>query len=196
VVAAALGRLALGGGDPVGLAWLGGPRLRGLPAAAGVASFERLVAVLESAQSTGPLRDEGALVERCLRRLALRARRGSVVVLLSDLLDLPNGAERPVAALAAGARALVVVRTLDPAERDLGFSGKVRLWAFEGTSVVETDADAVRAEYRARLAEHDSAWARAVEREGGRFVRAASSDDPVGVVRAVVRACAEARRPR
>ena len=82
-----------------------------------------------------------------------------------------------------GPRALVLVQVLDPRERDLTFKGKVRLKAIEGDTIVVTDADAVRAEYRERLEAHTEKCRRAVEAEGGRLVSATTTDDAVSVVR-------------
>ena len=98
----------------------------------------------------------------------MRASRGSVIVLFSDLIDLHDDALRAVAALGGGPRALVLVQVLDPRERDLSFAGKVRLRAIEGDTIVVTDADAVRDRYRAELAAHTAACRVAVEAQGGR----------------------------
>jgi uncharacterized protein (DUF58 family) len=194
LLTAALTRVAIAGQDPVALSWLGGPRLAGLPPSFGRGAFEKMVAALEDAKAAGKLSEEPAALERSVQILARRARRGSVVVLMSDLLDLPADAMETMVSLGAGKRALVVVQVLDPRERDLSFRGKVRLRAIEGDSVVVTDADAVRKDYRKRLAEHNARWRRALEGEGGRLVEACTSDDAVGVVRDVLVAAAEVRR--
>lgn len=194
LLAAALTRVAMSTRDPTGLCWLGGEEPRQVRASYGEAGFERIVSSLERASPGGALRDDPALVERNLQVLARRAPRGSVVVFFSDLLDLPLAARRSVAALGARSRVLVVTQVLDPVERDLGFDGKVRLRAMEGKQTVETDADAVRERYLAALQEHNQAWASALQREGGRLVQCCSTDDPVAVVREVIRAAGEARR--
>ncbi len=194
LLAAALARVALASGDPVGLAWVGGHGVRGLPASAGREAFERVVGALEGAAAAGDLeRDEDA-VERALAPIARRARRGSILVLFSDLVDLPAAALGAFTSLGTGRRTLVVVRVLDPTEATLGFRGTVRLRALEGGAVVEADADAVRAEYLARLEDRDATWARELETRGGRLVRATTTDDAATVVRAIVRAVAEAHR--
>ncbi|MCC6522975.1 MAG: DUF58 domain-containing protein [Polyangiaceae bacterium] len=194
LVAAALARVAVAGTDPVGLVWLGGARPRDLPAGAGGPAFERIVDSLSAAGAAGDLEADRDALRRTLVVLGRRARRGSVVVLLSDLLDLPEGAERLVGALGTGGRVLVAVQVLDPSERDLDFVGKVRLRALEGPRSVETDVDAVRREYQARLEAHTEAWSRALSREGGRLVRAVTTDRAVIVVRQVLQVVAEARR--
>jgi uncharacterized protein (DUF58 family) len=198
LIAAALTRVAVAAHDPVGLVWLGGPASSSqdgvVRAGFGHSAFERIVSQLEAAHAQGDLSDDLASAERCARLLARRASRGSVIVVLSDLIDLHDDALRALLVVAAGPRAMVLVQVLDPTERDLAFRGKVRLRAIEGEGVVVTDADAVRGAYRERLAAHTEACRRAVEAEGGRLVQACSSDDPVDVVRDVLRAIAEARR--
>jgi len=194
LLGAGLTRVAIASHDPVGLGWIGPSALRDVGACTGEIAFERVVGVLETAGTAGPLSDEAELVHRSLRWLARRARRGSVVVLFSDLLDLPAAAMKAISALGAGQRALCVVQVLDPVERDLGFHGKVRLRAMESDRKAETDADAVRTQYQASLNTLQATWARALARDGGKLVRCASDDDPVTVVREIVRACAEARR--
>src|SRR5581483_9706787 len=112
-------------------------------------------------------------------------RRGAIVVVLSDLLDWPEGAADRVAALALAGRVLVVVQVLDPAEVDLPFEGTVRLRALEGRAVVEADADLARPRYTEALERLTADWREAVVRRGGLFLRATTSGDPVDVVRAI-----------
>ncbi len=197
LVGAALTRVAVAGQDPVGLTWLQpGPELalQEVRASFGFSAFERITSRLETAAAVGDLSEDETAVERCVRTLVRRARRGSAIVFFSDMLDLHERALRELMVLASGPRALVLVQVLDPRERDLSFRGKVRLKAIEGGRMVVTDADAVRGEYKKRLAAHTQACRDAVEREGGRFVEACTSDDAVSVVRDVLRAIAEARR--
>jgi len=107
---------------------------------------------------------------------------------LSDLLDLPEVAAERVAAVATGGRVVVVVALLDPDEASFPFEGTLRLQALEGGAVVETDADATRAQYLDALAELQRRWERALVARGARVIRALTTDDPVHVVRSVVMA--------
>jgi uncharacterized protein (DUF58 family) len=187
VVAAALTRVALASGDPVSLAFLGGAReLRPVARAGGREQFERVVAALEAADPGGDARKSGALLDRALQSVAHGTRRGAVLVLLSDLVDLPDGAPQKVAELASRGRILVVVQTLDPSESSFPYRGTVRLRALEGGVVVETDADTTRDRYLSALASLSAEWERALVGRGGRLVRATTSDDAVKVVRDVV----------
>jgi uncharacterized protein (DUF58 family) len=186
VVAAALARIALSSGDPVSLCFLGGDPAPPVPRSSGREQFDRIVAALESVQPVGDAHVDGAMLDRALQSLARATRRGAIVVVLSDLIDLPAEAADRITALASNGRVLAVVQTLDAAEASFPFSGTVRLRALEGGTVVETDADTTRDRYIAALGELTRRWRDVVLRRGGRFVGALSGDDPVGVVRAIV----------
>jgi hypothetical protein len=117
-----------------------------------------------------------------------------VIVLFSDLLDLPPRSLSVFGALGTAGRALVAVRVLDASERDLGFHGTVRLRALEGDAVVEADTDLVRSAYRQRLAAIGSAWAEDLKSRGGRLLDVTTADPATEVVRSILLAVAEARR--
>ncbi|MGH7327735.1 MAG: DUF58 domain-containing protein, partial [Polyangiaceae bacterium] len=189
LVAASLARIALSRGDPVGLTFLGGSeKARSLPVSSGREAFERLLALLESADAGGDAIKDNGVLDRGLGAIARSARRGSIVVVLSDLLDLPKEAPERVAAIASRGRVLVVVQTLDPDEVTLPFEGTMRLRSLEGDVVVETDAEAARERYQAALAELTSRWERTLVARGARFVRAQTDADPVRVVRSILEA--------
>lgn len=188
VVAAALARLAVSNGDPVSLAFAGGARSGAVGRAGGREQFERVVAALEGMDAAGDAVADPSILDAPLQALARSAKRGSVVVVLSNLLDWAPGAAERVAALASGGRVLVVVQTLDAAEVDFPFSGTVRLRGLEGGAVVETDADVARDAYVASLAALTEEWRAAVVGRRGRFLRATSSVPPLAVVRDIVKA--------
>ena len=187
LVAAALARVAVASGDPVALTFIGGDAsARAVPRGGGREQFERILGALESVDGGGDAHVDPGMLDRSLDAVVRSAGRGSIVVLLSDLLDLPELAESRVAAVAARGRALVVVQTLDPDEADLPFDGAVRLEAIEGDFVVETDAAVAREQYLEALAQLQTRWERALTSRGARMVRAVTSDDPVEAVRGVV----------
>lgn len=192
LLAAALARVALATGDPFGLGFVGGDGVRPLPANAGREAFDRAVGALEAAKAAGDATVDHGHIERAIAPIMKHARRGSVVVFFSDLLDLPPDARSDLLPLGTAGRTLIVVQVLDPAEAELPFSGSVRLRALEGDVVVEADVDEVRAAYKERLAALTRSWTQDVEGRGGRLVRAVTSDDPTEVARAIVRAIAEA----
>ncbi len=187
VLAAALARVAIRSGDPVSLTFLGGAgRSEPVPRSVGREQFERIVGALEAVEPGGDASLDGGMLERALQALSRSTRRGAVVVVLSDLLDLPAEADNRLSAIAAQGRVLVVAQVLDAEEAEFPYTGNIRLRALEGGAVVETDADAVRERYLTALADLSARWSDAVVRRGGRFLRATSSDDAVDVVRKIV----------
>jgi uncharacterized protein (DUF58 family) len=195
LVAAALARIAVGSGDPVGLTYLGGgageeggAATRGVSVAGGREVFERILGSLEAITAGGDARTDLSFLDRGISGIVRASRRGSIIVVLSDLLDLPEGGEERVAAIASRGRVLVVVQVLDPDEVDLPFGGTVRLRALEGGVVVETDVETTRASYKERLASLTANWERVLTARGARLVRAVTSSDPVRVVREIVQA--------
>lgn len=194
LVASALARIAVASGDPVGLAWIGGEGVHGLPPMAGREAFDRVVGAIEGAAAAGDGTAGEHAFERALAPVARRARKGSVIVLFSDLLDLPARALSSFGALGTGGRALVAVRVLDPSERDLGFHGTVRLRALEGEAVVEADADLVRSSYQERLDAIAAAWRHDLEARGGRVLDVTTAEPATEVVRSILLAVAEGRR--
>jgi uncharacterized protein (DUF58 family) len=179
LIAAALGYVVLRGGDRIALDWIGG-NAASLPLRGGRHTFEGLVATLEGVTPRGEVTTD---VLRSALGRAAQAKTGSVSVLVSDLLDFPDGGAEEVAALAARGRPLLVLQVLDPDERDLPFDGPVRLRALEGNLTVDTDATNVRSAYLAALARLQDRWAAALAARGSRLVLASSGDDPVDVVR-------------
>ncbi|HEU5075780.1 MAG TPA: DUF58 domain-containing protein [Polyangiaceae bacterium] len=184
LLAAALSKLALAGGDPVGIDWLGGDENRPQKPSAGRETFDRIVDLLESA-APGQSPDDASL-GRALARVARSARRGSVIVLLSDLLDLPETAAEAFSALAAHDRTLLAVRVLDPVEAEFPFDEPVRLRAAEGNAVVETDGQSARQGYLEALEALAQRWHEQLVPRGGRLVRAITTDDPIAVVRQIL----------
>jgi len=187
LVAAALARIAVGAGDPVGLGFIGDAHVRGVGVSSGREAFERIVGALEASEPGGDATLDREMLDRALGNVHRGARRGSILVVLSDLLDLPPEAIDRVSALSSRGRVLVVVQTLDPDEARFPFEGTVRLRSLEGKTVVETDSDA-KERYLQNLGNLQDAWERALVARGARLVRAETSEDPVRVVRKVVEA--------
>ncbi|CAN5432278.1 hypothetical protein BH09MYX1_BH09MYX1_49690 [soil metagenome] len=189
VLAAALARVVVLGGDPVGLSYIGGEVARPVRVGGGRDVTERLLASLEELTPGGDANKDGAaMLDRALGPLSRAARRGSVVVLFSDLLDLPEEAPERVASIALRGRAVIVVQLLDPDEEDLPFEGTVRLRGLEGGRVVETYVDATRGAYLEALAKLRTRWSDVVLARGGRFVQATTAEDPVAILRRTVEA--------
>jgi uncharacterized protein (DUF58 family) len=184
LVAAALARVSVTSGDPFGCALIGGSA-RGLPVSGGREAFERLIGTLESLEATGDSTRDAALLDAGISAIARSARRGSAIVVLSDLLDLGPSAPDLVAAMALRGRAVVVLEVLDPDELDFPFEETTRLRSLEGDVEVECDG-AARERYLAALEQSRNTWSSVLLARNGRLVRASTADDPVLVVRAVL----------
>jgi uncharacterized protein (DUF58 family) len=194
LVGASLARVSLVAGDPVGLDAIGGEDFRRVPPSARMETLERIFATFESMRASGDARDDVEMVERALDIAVRGARRGSVIVVLSDFIDLADGADDAIAALATRGRTLVGVQILDPEERSFPFEGPVVLRASEGQredgARVQTDGPSVRAAYLRSLDARIEQLSSALGKHGGTLVGATTTDDPIDVTRAIVRAAA------
>jgi uncharacterized protein (DUF58 family) len=184
VLAAALSWVTIRGGDRIALDWMGG-RGRALPRASGNEAFERLVGALEDADAAGEVgaRD----LEEALASVERRAGRGALVVVMSDLLDLPPGAAARLAALTSKGRGLCVAQILDPDELELPYDGPVRLQALEGDLVVDTDAPRVREGYLQALEALRTTYREALVGRGAELVGLSTADGPTDALRRVLR---------
>jgi uncharacterized protein (DUF58 family) len=188
LVSAALARIAIRSGDPVGLGFIGGAKdARPVPVSGGREAFERVVDALEAQVAEGDALADTSALDHALGALARSARRGSVVVILSDLLDLPPEAPDRISAIATRGRVVVVVQTLDPDEATFPFTETVRLESMEGSVVVESDEGA-RERYLAALGELQESWRRALVGRGASFVSTTTDRDPVSTVRRIIEA--------
>jgi uncharacterized protein (DUF58 family) len=188
LAAAALARIAVKSGDPVGLTFIGGaPNVRPVPVRGGREVFERVVDALESQNAEGDVAADLDALDNAIGALARSARRGSVVVVLSDLLDLPPAAADRISAIATRGRVVVVAQILDLDETTFPFSETVRLKSLEGDVTVETDA-AARDRYLKALADHREAWRNALVARGASFVPLTTDGEPVAAVRKIVEA--------
>jgi uncharacterized protein (DUF58 family) len=183
VIAAALARIALSGGDRVSLHWWGGAKSPSFPLLGGRLAFERILGALEDQVPGG---DVSRDVDELLLNLGAPeqgSRRGTVTVLISDFLDVPEHLADRWAAWGGRQRPLVAVQVLDPTELDFSYSGSLRLKAAEGESLVETDADVAREGYQKRLQELQEGWRDRFVAHAAAWMSTRSDEDPVGVVR-------------
>lgn len=195
MLAAALARVALGSGDPVALETLGGEHRGSVGSSSRGETFTRIADTLEAQRASGDIARDLPALDRALAPLARDARRGAIVVLFTDLIDLPEGAIDRFAALGTRGRTLVCAHVLDDEEATFPFDTPVRFRAVEGGEFeVETDPQAVRSHYLAKLAELRETWAQRLTARGGALVEATTSSDPVRVVRRIVDAIGRGAR--
>jgi uncharacterized protein (DUF58 family) len=190
LITAALSKVALAAGDPIGIDWLGAQN-RPLKPSAGRDTFERAVATLEAAQADGTPND--VELGRAIARVSRVTPRGAVIVLMSDLIDLPEQAAEVITALSTRDRSVLVLRVLDPVEADFPFDEPVRLRAAEGRAVVETDGTLARRGYLDALEVLTKSWEDQLLPRGGHLIRATTSQDPVAVVRELLLALGRSR---
>jgi uncharacterized protein (DUF58 family) len=185
LVSVALARVALRGGDPVGVAFIGGEP-RAIAPTGGLEQFERLVTTFESLSCEADVVSDPQGFDASLDALERMSRRGAIVAVFSDLIDWPSGAANRLGALSARGRVVAVVQTLDPAESTFPFDGTVRLRSPEGDFVVETDGSAARRPYLEALGRMAEEWREAITRRGGRFTTVSTSQSALSVVRWLV----------
>jgi uncharacterized protein (DUF58 family) len=193
-VAAALARIALAGGDPIALDWIGGQNPRWLPVMSGREAFDRVVAALDSTKPGGTEALDSASFERALLPVARYARRGTIVIVLSDLVDLPEGSIELLSELSSSQRRLVVVRILDVAESTFPFEGATRFVGLEGTAEVETDASLARQGYLDELERQTTQVREQLTQRGGQLLAVVTDESPVETVRSVVQLVGGGRR--
>lgn len=186
LLAAALAYVAVRTGDRVALDFFGGRGARAIPPRAGRDAFERVVSALEDVEPDGDLSGDPSLFEQALGQAQRSARRGAIQVVLSDLLDLPDGSLDALTTLTTRGRGLQVVQVLAPAERDFPFEGAVQLRALEGKSVVETDAAQARRDYLNALEAAQRRAARQLMARGGRLLSCSTTDAPELLVRKIL----------
>jgi uncharacterized protein (DUF58 family) len=185
-LASALARIALSSGDPVALDWIGGTSNRWLPAMSGREAFDRVVAALDTTRPGGKELLGVDEFERCLVPVSRYARSGTIVVVISDLIDLPEGSTERLSELSSSKRSLIVVRLLDPAETHFPFQGATRFVPLEGTHTVETDATAIRHRYLDQLQQATQRATELIQSRGGRMLCCDSGQSPVETVRQIV----------
>ncbi len=186
LMAAVLARLAIGGGDPVAVDWLGGSNCRWLPPLSGRQAFERVVGVLSSARAGGDLFEDMQAIDRALLPVAKYARRGTSIVILTDLAELPIEIMSRALSLCSRGRHVSVVRILDPVESTFPFRGPVWLRALEGTLKVTTDGSSTRDQYLAALDAENDRFANMLAQHGGRYVTLRTDAAPTEAVRQII----------
>ncbi len=195
LLAAGLAYIATRERDPVGLEWLGGSEkdggnLPGFPPRASSDAFERALSVLEGAVAHGDDAGSAEAWGHALGHLGERAPRGSVLVVMSDLLDVPESAAAELARVASRSRKVVLVRVLDPVEAQFPFEGPLRLKSSEGDRIVETDGARARRGYLEALERVAADFRGRLEPRGGAFVDVTTTDDPVLTLRRILAAVA------
>ena len=148
-IAASLAYLMLLQRDAVGLVLMGpgGPRV--LPPRSQPHHLHAIIAELEAARPAGKTDVRAALAE-----VAGGLRRRGLCVLISDLLDDPEGLELGLRHLHHRRNDLMVLQVADRDELELPFTKLTRFVDLESPLELTTDPREIRAEYRAAVTEH------------------------------------------
>ncbi|PIR19726.1 MAG: hypothetical protein COV48_00375 [Elusimicrobia bacterium CG11_big_fil_rev_8_21_14_0_20_64_6] len=160
-VAAAIAWLALSQGDEAGLVTFSAQAQLALPPRAGAAQLGTFDDALTAAAASGET-DLARAIENAAEALP---RRG-MVVLISDLMGDTAGALKAVRALTARRHEVLVVRTIDPDERDFPYEGPCLMEGLEGGEPLFVDAREAAPAYRAAFARQADVYAGSLRRAG------------------------------
>lgn len=134
--------------------------------AVGLATFEdRITDYLPPRHRPGQLRRMLAMLERTpegqatdlakpLEEIAATVRRRGLILLISDLLAPIDTLKSRLGYLRSRGHDVIVLRVLDPAERDFPFDGPAMFRDVESGRALYVDPDAARAEYLRRFGAH------------------------------------------
>jgi uncharacterized protein (DUF58 family) len=160
-LAAAVAWLALSQGDEAGLVTFGTDAKLALPPRAGAAQLPAFDKALTAAEAAGET-DLASAIDAAAEELP---RRG-LCVLISDLMGDTATALKAARGLVARRHELLVVRVLDPDERDFPYEGPVLLEGLEGGEPLFVDAREAAPAYRAAFAKQAEAYAGSFRRAG------------------------------
>lgn len=160
-VAAAIAWLALAQGDEAGLVTFASDARLALPPRGGAAQL----AAFDDALTAAVAAEETDLARGIASAAEILPRRG-LVVLVSDLMGDTAGALKAVRALAARRHEVLVVRTIDPDERDFPYEGACLMEGLEGGAPLFIDAREAAPAYRAAFARQADAYAGSLRRAG------------------------------
>ncbi len=164
-VAAGVAWLALSQGDEAGLVTFAASAQLALPPRVGavqLAAFDEALSAAVAAEETDLAKAIEAAAEELPRR--------GMVVLISDLMGDTAGALKAVRALVARRHEVLVVRTLDPDEREFPYEGSCLMEGLEGGAPIFIDAREAAPAYRAAFARQADAYAGSLRRAGLPFV--------------------------
>lgn len=145
-LAAALASLAIKQRDAVGLGLIDDGVTEYLDPSAKPGRWDDCLQIL----STVPQQRITA-IPKALEQAAALARHRGVIVILSDLIDDVAGIRRGLQQLRHRGHEVIVFHLLDPYERWLGESGRVRILDLEGPDELTTNIESVRDDYLARI---------------------------------------------
>jgi len=166
--AAGLAWIALGQGDEAGLSPVGAASGGALRPRAGAGQLAAIDAALTEL-SPGKDADLAAALEAAAETLPRRA----ALVVISDLLGDAARVLKALRRLSVGRRELMVLRVIDPDERDFPYEGSLRVEGLEGGALILNAAEAAPA-YRAAFARQEDVYRSALHRAAVPYAVAAT----------------------
>jgi uncharacterized protein (DUF58 family) len=145
-LAGALAYIANGRGDPFSLTLFSGEEKGTLPLRSRRDHLHATLNLLESATPQGETRAVEAL-----SAVAERITRRSLLVVISDLLDVGESILGPLGVLRKRGADVLLLQVLDRDELEFPFDGVVRFEDLEGDRLAQVDAPGVRKAYLAEL---------------------------------------------
>lgn len=177
-LAAAIAWLAGRRSDGVGLSIFAGEEQTSLLPSARRASGAELLRCLETMQARGPT----ALLDT-LEQVGRRLHRNTLIVVLSDLLEVRADALDPLAVLRRRGADVLLLHTLDRDELDFPFDGVVRFEDMEQERAVQVDASGVRAAYLDELRAFLAQMQRGAHERDLRYCLAPTDGPPAELLR-------------
>jgi len=153
-VAAAVAYLALRQQDRVGLVLFSDHIDTTTRTTSSRGHWRSIVETLTGALSAESERDEKTDMERVFEQVVARLTQRSLVVLIGDLFDDPDGLSRGLARLRYGGHDLIAVQTLDPAELGFPFRSPTEFVGLEGEGRLGLDPASLKRAYLGALEEH------------------------------------------
>lgn len=203
LLAAALAHVGREAGDHLGLSWISDGARKTQKPKGGAEAFEHimheLVSLDQDLSTRAPTEKKseqeggGANFEDLFRELGSAIPRGTIVVVLSDLLDLDRAQIRSLSALCTRKRTVRAAQILTPEEVEFPFDGALRFLDLESGREVETDGGQVKTDYIERLEAYTADIRKQLLAQGGQLIRARTDEDPKDTLRHLASGAASER---
>ena len=145
-LAAALSLLAMQQRDAIGLGVISDGITEYLDPSARPGRWEECLRILSR-----PAEGNDTQLPKALEQAAALFRHRGLVILISDLVDDPKGIEEGLQMLRHRGHEVVVLQLLDPWERSLPESGRVKFTCLESGQEITADVESIRKNYRQKV---------------------------------------------
>lgn len=171
-VAAAIAYLLVRQGDAVSLITFDKGVSQYLPPRNSPQQLRRIWNTLESLEGGGPTN-----IPETLQGLASTIKRRGLIILISDLLETPQGVLRSLAHFRRKRFEVIAFHVLTREEIDFPFSGDYRFRDMETAEVMEASSHAIRAAYQAEIEQYFQSIERGCRQGNIDYQRLNTSDD-------------------